>query len=188
MSVYSKQQNKGVKRHDIPTPKGLCKQIYDIVIKAYKPTCILDPCCGDRRLTEHFKDIEIINYEIKEDKDFLAETNKLEAVDLCIMNPPFNLGGSGRKLAVEIFMDKVLELCKNDIPIVLITPMGFRLNQRYKSKRWKKMKADYPPITSIISLPLDCFTEGDESVLFHCEVLFFNLKNIDPHYFINYNI
>jgi len=183
MSIYSKQENKGKKRSDTETPKELCKMIYKLIGEIYKPTKILDPCCGDRRLTElFFKDgVEIINYEIKEDKDFLLETEKIDC-DLCIMNPPFNVGGSGRKLAVEIFMDKVLELVDNNIPIVLITPMGFRLNQRYKSARWKKMKDKYPPITSIISLPLDCFKE----TLFHVEVLFFNIHLNENHYFIDY--
>lgn len=182
MSVYIKKDNKGKKAHDTPTPKELCNQIYEIIIDAYKPKCILDPCCGDKRLTKNFKNTKIINYEIKDGSDFLKEENKLNDVDLVIMNPPFNLGGSGRKLAVEVFMDKVLQLVNNSIPIVLITPMGFRLNQKYKSKRWQKMRDEYPPITSIISLPLDCFQE----VLFHCEVLIFNLKNINPHYFINF--
>jgi len=181
MSVYNKKENKGKKPTDTPTPLELCKQIYEIIIDKYKPKCILDPCCGDKRLTKNFKDCKIINYEIKEGTDFLKEDTPLNEVDLVIMNPPFNLGGSGRKLAVEIFMDKVLELVKHDIPIVLITPMGFRLNQKYKSARWRKMKAEYPPITSIISLPLDCFKD----TLFHCEVLIYNLKT-NPHFFIDY--
>jgi len=102
---------------------------------------------------------------------------------LVIMNPPFNLGGQGRKLAVEVFMDKVLEVLKDKTtPIVLITPMGFRLNQRIKSVRYKKVRDKYPPITSIISLPLDCFKD----TLFHCEILIFNLKMPQFHYFLNY--
>lgn len=180
MSVYVKKDNKGKKPTDTPTPIDLCKMIYKLVNEVYKPSKILDPCCGDKRLTHNF-DCEIINYEIKDGKDFLLETEKIDC-DLVIMNPPFNLGGSGRKLAVEVFMDKVLELVDKDIPIILITPMGYRLNQRYKSKRWKNMKDNYPDITSIISLPLDCF----ENTLFHCEVLVYNLKLKKNHYFIDY--
>jgi len=176
--VYNKKENKGQKRSDTPTPIWLCDNLHEIIAEHYKPEIILDPCCGDGRLTNKFNS-KIIQYEIKQDKDFLKETKKLEC-DLCIMNPPFNIG-QGRKLSVEVFMDKVLELCGKDIPIVLITPMGFRLNQRKHSARWKKMKKDYPEITSILSLPLDTF----EDTLFHTEVLFFNMSKLKPHYFIN---
>jgi hypothetical protein len=78
-------------------------------------------------------------------------------------------------------MDKILELVDKDTPIILITPMGFRLNQRINSKRWRKMRDDYPPITSIISLPLDIF----EDTLFHCEILCFNCYRLLPHYFLH---
>ena len=96
------------------------------------------------------------------------------------MNPPFNVG-YGRKLSVEVFMDKVLELVNNDIPIIMITPMGFRLNQKENSKRWRKIRDTYPPITSIISLPLDIF----EDTLFHCEIICFNCDKFKPHYFLD---
>lgn len=178
--VYDTGKNKGTKRSDTETPLELCDMIYNIITEHYKPNCILDTSCGDSRLTKKF-DCKKIEYEIKQGKDFLLETKKLDEVDLVIQNPPFNIG-RGKKLAVEIFMDKVLELCNNNIPIVLITPMGFRLNQRYNSKRWKKLKNEYPPITNIISLPIDTY----ENTLFHSEVLIFNLPNADPHYFIDY--
>lgn len=180
MSVYVKKENKGKKPTDTPTPLKLCKMIHKLVMEVYNPTKILDACCGDKRLTNNF-DCEVINYEIKDGKDFLLETEKIDC-DLVIMNPPFNLGGSGRRLSVEVFMEKVLELVGKNVPIILITPMGYRLNQRYKSKRWKNMKDNYPDITSIISLPLDCF----ENTLFHCEVLVYNLKLKKSHYFIDY--
>lgn len=178
--VYNKKENKGTKRSDTPTPIWLCDYLHTIITEHYKPTTILDPCAGDSRLTNKFE-CNKIEYEIKQNKDFLQESNKLEC-DLCIMNPPFNIG-HGRKLAVEIFMDKVLELIPTGVPIVLITPMGFRLNQRRSSARWKKMKKDYPQITSILSLPLDTF----EDTLFHTEVLFFNMDKLKPHYFIPIN-
>lgn len=177
MSVYEKSQNKGKKRSDTPTDKRICNFLYSIINENYTPKKILDPCCGDRRLTNLF-DCKKINYEIKEGKDFLKETNKIDC-DFVIMNPPFNLG-TGRKLAVEVFMDKVLELVDNDIPIILITPMGFRLNQKIKSNRWRKIRDKYPPITTIISLPLDIF----EDTLYHSEIVCFNTNELEPHYFL----
>tara|TARA_Y100000401_G_C8313923_1_gene221356 strand:- start:582 stop:1124 length:543 start_codon:yes stop_codon:yes gene_type:complete len=179
MSVYIKKDNKGKKRSDTPTDLRICKFLHEIISEQYNPQKILDPCAGDRRLTNLF-DCEVINYEIKEGTDFLKETNKLDC-DFCIMNPPFNVGGSGRKLSVEIFMDKVLELVDNNIPILMITPMGFRLNQKINSKRWKKVRDNYPPIKTIISLPIDIF----EDTLFHCEIIGFNTDKLQPHYFLN---
>ena len=178
MSVYIKKDNKGKKRNDTPTDIRICNFLTSLIKKHYNPKRILDPCCGDRRLTNDF-DCKIINYEIKEGKDFLKETNKIDC-DFVICNPPFNIG-TGRKLSVEVFMDKILELVDNKTPIIIITPMGLRLNQKVKSKRWRKMRDIYPDIDSIISLPLDIF----EETLFHCEILCFNCGNFKSHYFLD---
>ena len=178
MSVYNKGENKGSKRSDTPTDKRICNFLYKIISEHYNPRKILDPCCGDKRLTELFN-CEIINYEIKDGTDFLKEDNIIDC-DFVIMNPPFNIG-SGRQLAVEVFMDKVLSLVDNKIPIIMICPMGFRLNQKIKSKRWRKIRDSYPEISSIISLPLDIF----EDTLYHSEIICFNCDRFDPHYFLD---
>ena len=178
MSVYTSTENKGKKRSDTPTPLWLCDYLYELLsVKEYDK--ILDCCCGDRRLTNNFKNSEIINYEIKEGKDFLKEEDFIEC-DLVIMNPPFNIG-YGRKLSVEIFMDKVLELVSFDTPIIMITPMGYRLNQRINSSRWRKMREEYPEITTIISLPLNTFEDTE----YHCEIVCYNTNFLKPHYFID---
>ena len=179
MSVYIAKDNKGKKRSDTPTDLRICDFLHKIITEKYNPHKILDPCAGDKRLTSLFN-CKVINYEIKEGTDFLKETSKIDC-DFCIMNPPFNVGGKGRKLAVEVFMDKVLELVDNNIPILLITPMGFRLNQRINSTRWKKIRDEYPPISTIISLPLDIF----EDTLFHSEIIGFNTDKLKPHYFLD---
>jgi len=80
MSVYSKQDNKGKKPIDTATPKDLCKMIHKLIKQVYTPTRILDPCCGDKRLTELFSNegCEVINYEIKDGTDFLLENEKID--------------------------------------------------------------------------------------------------------------
>jgi len=55
------------------------------------------------------------------------------------------------------------------------------LNQKVNSKRWRKIRDNYPPIKSIISLPLDIF----EETLYHCEIVCFNCDLFEPHYFLN---
>jgi hypothetical protein len=66
-------------------------------------------------------------------------------VSLAIMNPPFNIDKStvsyikknysGRPLLPEIWLKKTIELFGKNIPIVVFTPYGFRLNQSLTSKR-----------------------------------------------------
>jgi hypothetical protein len=175
---YNKTENKGTKRSDTPTAIPVCEFLYELINEHIKPETVLDPCSGDGRLTKGIVCNHIINYEIKNDKDFLQETQTINT-SLVICNPPFNIG-TGRTLSPEIFMDKILELCGYDVPIILICPMGMRLNQKKSSKRWRKMRDVYPKITSIISLPLDIF----ENTLFHSEILCFNTPNFDPHYFL----
>lgn len=180
MSVYNKKQNKGQKPTDTATPFELCDYLYDLIKDKYDKDnfTILDCCAGDKRLTNNFKNAKIINYEIKEGTNFLEEDNKINC-NLCIFNPPFN-AGTGKKLSVEIFLDKVIELCGRDIGIIMITPMGFRLNIRYTSKRRINFKNNkYPDITSIISIPLNTF----EDTLYHCEILIYNIEGLKPHYF-----
>ncbi len=177
MSVYNTGKNTGKKRSDTPTYIGLCDFLYDTISDKYSPQVVLDPCCGDKRLTKRFE-CDTINYEIKDGTDFLQETNHINC-DMVIMNPPFN-AGNGKKFLPEVFMDKVLDLVDNKIPIFMICPMGFRLNQKKQSKRWMKMRDKYPPIDTIISLPIDLFS----NTLYHCEVLGFNCDKLRPHYFL----
>ena len=114
-----------------------------------------------------------------------------EKVSFVIMNPPFNIDSKtkqyikehygGRPLLPEVWFAKAVELFGSSVPIVMFTPYGFRLNQTENSKRWMKFVNDeYPPITGIVSLPKDVF----EGILFHSEVLIFNLKMDNGHYFV----
>jgi type I restriction enzyme M protein len=111
-------------------------------------------------------------------------------VSLVIMNPPFNIDGKtkgyikehygGRPLLPEVWFQKAVALFGKDVPIVLFTPYGFRLNQTAMSKRWRKfIDGEYPEITSIVSLPKDVF----DGILFHSEVLAFNIPSLRGHYF-----
>lgn len=185
--VMNAGKNKGIKRSDTPTPIGIVDFITEL-ISPLNFKKILDPACG--KLNTEGKGIltsklscEVVQYDIIFDRNFFDETEKINA-DCVIVNPPFNQDtkGQGRKLLPEAFLDKIIELCGKDIPIILITPMGFRLNCGKTSKRRKKLIGEYPEITSIISLPLDIF----EGVKFHTEILCFNLPQLKPHYVYPY--
>ena len=97
---------------------------------------------------------------------------------MVLCNPPFN-GCKGRQLYPEVFLRHILKLFAS-VPTVLFTPMGFRLNQRKKSERWKWCRDSVMQITSIVSLPLDIFS----GVEFHAEILIFNRPDLKPHYFL----
>jgi type I restriction enzyme M protein len=59
--------------------------------------------------------------------------------------------------------------------------MGMRLHQEKKSKRWRWLRDEAPPITSIISLPRDTFPNVD----YHVEILLFDMPRLKPHYFLH---
>jgi type I restriction enzyme M protein len=48
------------------------------------------------------------------------------------------------------------------------------------SKRWRAFcDGHYPQISSIVALPKDIY----DNVLFHSEILIFNIDGLKPHYF-----
>ena len=152
------------------------------------------------------KNIETFGIDIKTDinmsgidtffkENFLSLKDKsiFKDVDFIICNPPFNnteenkewmkKNKKGKALLPELFLEKMIDIFGEDIhmiPIVLFVPMGFRLNQRIKSKRWRKIRDQHPVITSIISLPLDIFP----NVEFHNEILIYNARWLDAHYML----
>lgn len=67
-----------------------------------------------------------------------------------------------------------------DVPIVLFTPYDYRLNLTLNLRRYKKfIDKEYLEITSIISLLKNIFKD----ILFHSEILIFNLRKLKGHYF-----
>jgi hypothetical protein len=178
LSVTKNDYIANPKRSDVPTPHWLCEFIASLYPDANR---VLDPCYGDGRMIAPFQARGALTagYEIKNGTDFLSlpKCCFLNVTDLVVCNPPFNLG-VGKKLGAEVFLDQILNVC-GKIQIVLCVPMGFRLNQRWTSKRWQKLSQDPRlEISSILSLPLDCY----DGVQFHSEVLFFNSPHLKPHY------
>jgi len=189
MSIMNNKNNKGLKNSSIYTTNIISKNIYNI-LKDVKKDIILEPSIGKGNMINQYKNSKIIGVDINPIGEKYCDTFynckfedlELEKIDcdIVICNPPFN-GHKSRKLYPEVFLKKIVELCGKDIQIVMITPHGLRLNQKIKSSRWKWIKNNLE-ITSILSLPLDIFP----NVLFHSEVLFFNINNIKPHYFLDF--
>lgn len=185
------------------TPSHVSEFLFELLHPhIQKKGTIVDPCVGQGSLLHPWKrngfrvlgiDIEAQGFPKTLVKNYLAlERDEVkQRVSLVIMNPPFNIDRKtkayiqehygGRPLLPEVWLRKAVELFGPDVPIVMFTPYGFRLNQTIHSARWQKfMEREYPPITSIISLPKDVFP----GVLFHSEVLIFNLPELQGHYFL----
>ena len=195
---------KNQKKATVFTPDYVSEFLYEILHTHIKKNSgiIIDPCVGQGSLLKPWKkdgyevrgiDIERQGFPNTVVKNYLdVQKGEIkDKVSLVIMNPPFNIDGKtkqyiqdnygGRPLLPEVWFAKAVELWGSDVPIVMFTPYGFRLNQTENSKRWMKfINKEYPPITGIVSLPKDVF----ENVLFHSEVLIFNIKEINGHYFV----
>lgn len=176
----------------IYTPTWLAEWLRDILYPAVKPSVVLDPCVGLGRLVfpwyeyskvlgvdlEHHVNVyldKFIQYPFD-----AFDTWSHDKPDLILCNPPF--GQCQRNMMwPEVFLRTITQLFGKDQPTVMFVPHGFRLNLREKSRRRVWMREAGPEITSVVSLPLDVFP----SVEFHCEILFFNIPNVKPHYWID---
>jgi type I restriction enzyme M protein len=179
------------KNSTVYTPSEVSQYLYDIISCHIKPKVIFDPSIGKGSLTKPWesKSVKIIGSDINAKSKNYCDTflrSKFEDIedwpyrnpDLILCNPPFN-AAKGRKLYPEIFLRHIVRLFGNNVPIVLFAPMGFRLNQTMRSSRWNWLK-DNLEISSIISLPTDCF----DGVKFHSEILIFNIPQLKPHYLV----
>lgn len=164
----------------IETPPGIARFLHDLIVEVYAVRIILDPCAGRGALTVPWPDCEVISFEIQRGRDFFAHATGIDC-DLVLANPPFNAGpGGAREFLPAKFLRHILDLVRPGTPIVLIAPMGMRLNQRERSRRWRWLRDHVPPITGIVSLPSDAF----DGVAFHTEILLFNLERLGPHHFL----
>lgn len=190
------------KKSTIQTPEGVSEFLFALLHdKIDKSKPVLDPCVGEGSLLRPFKrgGFSVVGIDI-EDQGFpktrvrnYLEMSRFEMRNppgLVIMNPPFNIDPKtkrhllnqygARPLLPEVWLHKAVELFGNKVPMVLFTPYGLRLNQTAQSKRWRKFAdGTYPEIGSIISLPKDIF----DGILFHSEILIFNIDRLKGHYF-----
>ncbi len=194
------------KKATIFTPDYVSQYLFKLLNGSIsKRGLVVDPCVGKGSLLFPWKnagyntlgiDIEKQGFPntIKRNYLELKEGDIERKVSLVIMNPPFNIdiktkdyirdNYGGRPLLPEIWFQKALELFGFNVPVVMFTPYGFRLNQTFESKRWKKfVNKEYPEITSIVSLPKNVF----DGILFHSEILIFNIHQLKGHYFLNSN-
>lgn len=190
-NVYTERR----KESTIYTPETVCTQLADHILSGYVPTRVLDLGCGDGRLSLPYRNrnIETIGVDIEDVganvQQFVHQPVTAEVLatlsipDLVVSNPPFNHKHAGKRTLLPYEWTKLIfQTWGEQTPLCLIAPMGYRLNQRIRSVRYKELRNSLAKITSIVSLPLDVFP----SVEFHCEVLLFNIPNIVPHLFLTF--
>lgn len=200
------------KQSAIYTPLALSVWLYGLLHSHFdKKWVIVDPACGSGRLINPWQanDYHIIGIDIVDQScmrlmgggvggsfhqcDFLNMTRSAPIVqggkNLILCNPPFNHDGTNeeynRQLLPELFLRQILKLFGHDAPILLFAPYGLRLNNRASesgiaNERYSFLRESCPQIDSIISLPLNIFP----GVLFHTEILCFNMPFLKPHYLV----
>lgn len=192
------------KNATVCTPDYVSRFLYDILSDCIsaRDGVVLDPCVGSGSLLKPWKEsgYDVVGIDIEHQgfphtivKNYLAlERHELpDKIALVLMNPPFNIDAKtksyirehygGRPLLPEVWFSKAIELLGTGTPVAMFTPYGFRLNQTEHSKRWQKfVNEEYPAISGIVSLPKDVFT----GILFHSEVLIFNIPLERGHYFV----
>ncbi len=197
-NFYDEQKNATVL-----TPSGVSDFLFNLLHeKINKSGKVFDPCVGEGSLLLPFVDagFNVVGVDIEHQgfkgtltRNFLGvRQGTFEPPSLVIANPPFNIDGKTKELATklagarpllpEVWLQKIIRLWGNKLPICLFAPYGLRLNQSVNSKRWLKfVNGDYPEISSIVALPKDIY----EDVLFHSEILIFNVNGLKGHYFYN---
>lgn len=198
------------KNSTIYTPDKLSKFLYGIVSQS--PTfnsedpgnlTVYDPCIGRGSLTNPYFEAgwnvigtdvveryEYLNCNDYRQEDFTQLSEQWgNPPNLVVCNPPFNHSGEKRGMLLpEQFIRKVDFLFGSTTPLVLIAPMGVRLNQSKASQRFRYLRDNWS-ITSIVSLPINIFKKANgEQVKFHTEVLLFNISGLNPHYFLSENV
>ncbi len=191
------------KNATVYTPKGVSKFLFQILHdKVDRAGTILDPCVGQGSLLTPFREAgyQTVGIDIEDQgfpgtivRDFLSfSIGEVANPALVIANPPFNIDEKTKALVAktfgrrpllpEVWLEKSIQLWGKDVPLVLFAPYGLRLNQTTKSKRWVRFSHGfYPKIRSIVSLPKNIY----DGVLFHSEVLIFNVDGLEGHYFYN---
>lgn len=161
------------------TPPGVCRFLHDLISAKYKVTTILDPCAGRGNLTRPWKGCKIFAFEATKGRDFFSCPDRIEA-DLVLCNPPWSGGGKSAKSPIALFLERILEVVPKGTPIALIAHWSFRMDQDRGSTRWRWLRDRCPPITGIITLPHDIWSDAKV----HSEILLFNMPKLRPHYFL----
>lgn len=168
--MYQYQKRSTINK--VSTPLYVGKWLYLLLRDKIPDGRILDPCSGSGNLLASWNNT--LALEIDRGQNFFDYDN-IDNVSLVLCNPPWN-----GKCGSYAFFKHIIKLFGPKIPLVMLVPMGFRLNQKYRSGRWREIRDSGAEINSIVSCPIDLY----ENVYAHSEILIFNIKGLEPHYWL----
>lgn len=139
------------------TPPSLCQWLYERITKAgILPRVVLDPCAGNGNLTQPFQQSETISFEIKNGRDFFAQTAKVDC-DLVLCNPPWR--------QLEPFLFHIVRCVGRDTPIVHFGPMESLHHPSSPLFRYL-LSPDAPTLHAVTVLPSNTFPKvGTQGVI-----------------------
>jgi type I restriction enzyme M protein len=206
---YEKKRKKSTIETPLPLAQYIYETVWR-QLKKKKIKLIVDIGCYKGNLSKPFKKkFKCFGIDKQRMKKYHSEFAKCDFLKAgfyisekpfaVVMNPPFNIEKKSeiekykpvaKELDVkvgksflypEVFIRKVFQQYGPKTPVVMFAPMGFILNQRLDSKRWKYLRDCGAQITSRFILPIDVYGKG---VLTHSEVVVFNVKGLKPVYFL----
>lgn len=153
------------------TPPEVAQFLYGLLSPLH-PKTVLDVASGNGDLSRPWRDsAEVIEYELAFGNDFFQCAAHIDT-DLVLCNPPF-----GKE---KEFLRRIIEVVPLTAPIVLFATHRVRLGSYASGQDWRWCRDEWPPITSIVSLPRGVFKGVNETI----EVLIFRAPRLSPHYFL----
>ena len=131
---------------------------------------------GTGNLNRPWRDLaEVIEYELGIGQDFFECPDRIRC-DLVLCNGPFGL-------EKELFR-RIIQVVPQTTPIALFVTHRVRLGSYVSSADWRWCRDEWPPISSIVSLPRGTFKGVNETV----EILLFRTPHLLPHYFLPFSV
>lgn len=156
----------------IYTPSHVA-QFLATLLSPLRPKTVLDAGSGNGALSLPWREsANVIEYELGFGRDFFDCDDHIDA-DLALCNAPF---GEEKE-----FLHRIIEVVPASTPIALFVTHRVRLGSYATSDDWQWCRDEWPPITSIVSLPRGTFKGVNETV----EILLFRAPHLLPHYFLS---
>jgi type I restriction enzyme M protein len=153
------------------TPPHVAEFLFEL-LSPLRPKIVLDVASGNGDLSRPWQAVaKIIEYELGFGRDLFKCPDSIDT-DLVLCNPPF---GQEKE-----FLRRILKVVPETAPIVLFATHRVRLGSYVTSNDWKWCRDDWPPITSIVSLPRGVFKGVNETT----EIILFRAPHLLPHYFL----
>jgi len=164
----------GTQSHEhgiVYTPPHVAQFLFDL-LSPLGPRIVLDVASGNGALSRPWRDsTKVIEYELAFGGDFFKSPDSINT-DLVLCNPPF-----GKE---KEFLRRILMVVPQTTPVVLFATHRVRLGSYASSDDWTWCRDEWPPISSLISLPRGVFKGVNDTV----EILVFRFPNLKPHYFM----